>query len=212
MPLDEVFNINQGDPDMMRFWTAEEELPEWMSCARQRKKNKDWSAEEGACGNRKKCLYCQTRLMASQARDENLHDSFVAATVLLTKEKMVDPAWEKLETTTLYDFVMSVYDNVKGTRLEKSLAHIGGVRMTKEEIIAAGQKGHGKTHYPVMYWSDNSIFYQSVQDLSNYAYSTWLKAVAEDVKRALPSTNQEKLGDMVEAVLSRGLPRHTGRA
>ena len=73
--------------------------------------------------------------------------------------------------------------------------------MTKEEIISAGQKGHGKTHYPVMYWSDNSLFYQSVQDLTNYAYSTWLKAAAEDAKRELPSNNQVKLGEMVEAAL-----------
>ena len=51
LPIDGTFNINQGDPDMMRFWMAEEELPEWMSCARRRKVDKSWSAEENACGN-----------------------------------------------------------------------------------------------------------------------------------------------------------------
>ena len=99
------------------------------------------------------------------------------------------------------EFVTDVYENVKGTLLEKTLAHLGGVRMTKDEIIAAGQNGHGRNHYPTMHWSDNSLFYQSVQDLSNYAYATWLQACAREAKIELPSNNQEKLGDMVEAAL-----------
>ena len=139
--------------------------------------------------------------MMQQAREWNGHDSFVAATVLLTKEKKVDPVWTRIRTATLMEFVTDVYENVKGTRLEKALAHLGGVRMTKDEIIAAGQKGHGRTHYPTMHWSDNSLFYQSVQDLSNYAYATWLQACAREAKIGLPSNNQEKLGDMVEAAL-----------
>ena len=43
---------------------------------------------------------------------------FVAATALLTKEKKVDPAWAKIKTTTLIEFVTDVYENVKGLGLK----------------------------------------------------------------------------------------------
>ena len=82
------FDVNVGDPDMQRFWVSAEEYPEWMSCVRQRKKNKRWSAEINACRDRTCCLDCQSMHRAETARAENLHDGFVAASILLTKKKM----------------------------------------------------------------------------------------------------------------------------
>ena len=63
--------------------------------------------------------------------------------------------------------------------LQKVLARMGGVRMPKEDVIATAGAGKRKGLYPLMIWSDQSVFYVCVEDLSNHTYAAWLGAVAK---------------------------------
>ena len=74
---------------------------------------------------------------AEAARAENLHDGFVAASILLNKQEM-NPGWVSLDTSALFNFVMSLHRNITGTVLQKVLARMGGVRMSKEDVIPTG--------------------------------------------------------------------------
>ena len=131
---------------------------------------------------------------------EILHDGLVAASVLLTKQKK-NPGWISLDTSALFDFVMSLHRNITGTVLQMVLSRLGGVRMTKEDVITTGAAGKLKGFYPWMVWSDQSAFYVCVEDLSNHTYSAWLGAVACGRYGEVYSRNQDMQGDMVEAAL-----------
>ena len=120
----------------------------------------------------------------------------MAASILLLKEKKTNPEWQSIRVNTLFDFVISLHQNIKGTPAEKALSRLGGVRLTRSEIVQTGSSRKLKAYYPVMQWSDEGIFYQVVQDLTNYTYSRWLGAVAGSRYNEVQSKSQEVHGDM----------------
>ena len=73
--------------------------------------------------------------------------------------------------------------------------------MSKEDVIATGSAGKLKGLYPLMIWSDQSVFYVCVEDLSNHTYPAWLGAIARGRYKEVDSRNQEMQGDVVEAAL-----------
>ena len=72
VPKELHFDLNQGEPDMNRYWTAEEDLPDNMSCARKRRQMKQWSEEASTCKDRKRCLLCQSKHLSIGAGQEDV--------------------------------------------------------------------------------------------------------------------------------------------
>ena len=82
----------------------------------------------------------------------------MAASVLLSKERRIHPEWQPIKVNTLFDLIMRLHQNIKGTALEEPLSRMGGVRLTKDDVVRTGNMQKLKAYYPVIHWSDEGVF------------------------------------------------------
>ena len=135
--VDDGFDLDQGEPDLNRFWIPESSLRKESCCRLRVLPDREWSPALH-CMSTTKCLHCAGVKHVSISLASEC-DERRAAAILQALSKKTD--WIPLDTSTCFDFVMTVHANLRGTKYQKQISRLGGIRLGEERLRPLAQSG-----------------------------------------------------------------------
>jgi hypothetical protein len=154
--------------------------------------NSRWTIGRDACDQAASCIFCASVKYKQEDKDAGFYDEEAVAILLLMKEKN---QWNPLNTTSIFDYVLSVNEHIKrNQKFQKYLSHFGGVRMSQDSVHRAAQRRELKAYYLVVKIDPmtNMMYFVTVEDPGNKVHASWIKLVAGPRFEEWGVTNTEK--------------------
>jgi hypothetical protein len=183
-----VMDLDLGMPDYQPTWVGADDI---------KQKNVKSCLKAQPCKISNRCLRCRAHETRFQYSKWDYTDERIAAHVLLHKEQT---EWKTLRTISICEYLMDLDDNLrKRPSLQKAVSHFGALRLTSEKFKEVIEEGKLKDFYVWDAEINGKMYYLATSDPTNETYAAWLWHALRG--QQLPSLNQERLGDIVEAGL-----------
>ena len=198
------FNLDQGEPDLRRFWVQEDDCDVFFCCYKKRMQA-GWDDRRGICKRPERCLFCKTmETIEKSMTSSQVSDATAAVNLHLLAQQ---GSWKDINVNSIFEFIMLVFENTKNTAVQKRLSHFGAVRVHKERLFerARGAQMGGQTFYVNMNEvaasvkgnDQTTVFFLATEDVGNNTYAAWLEALAGPKMSQVPTRIIESMADMV---------------
>jgi len=181
---DDELDIRFGRPDYKRMWVNEFLFRETLCKGDQ------------LCGQNHRCVRCRAEWTRKKYKDSPSAER-IAAHILYASQQ---PKWQSVEMDMISDFVNILYENLSFDKsLLKELSKFGAIRISQDKLVDEAVQENLELYEVWMAESGGQKYYMASYDPTNIVYASWFANILGEDN--LPTTNCERLGDMVEAGL-----------
>ena len=123
------FNLDQGEPDLQRFWIQEDDCDITISCYKKRMQA-DRKDTRSVCKRPERCLLCKAMETIEKSIADSSEVSEAAAAVnlhlLAQKEN-----WKDINVNSIFEFIMLVFENTSLQQYKSVFHTLGQFECTK---------------------------------------------------------------------------------